>query len=260
MITNFKFIVFFVLFSSYLCAQTSDEQNKLDYIVLKSGKRIEGEVIQISKNSILFDSKGWANPKNIPLSNIKKYEDFEDGMSLARYEKEEARVNTDLPLDEDGVITFSDVIQVPNSTKSSLYSAGREWFVETFKSADDVLQMEDRESGKLLGKGFSKIYVGGGIAITDTKLYYTIKLYFKEGRYKYEITNLYYLASPNRYNLSPQRQPAESVIIDNLYKPNGKIRNLNAQYKTETQNEIKALIESIRISLAKSVESGDDDW
>lgn len=166
----------------------------------------------------------------------------------------------ELPINDDGIVTFSDVVKIPGATTESLYSSGREWFVTTFKSADDVLQMDDRTAGKLIGKAYSEIPVGSGISATTTRLYYTVKLYFKEGRYKYEFTDLYYLAYANQYNTNPQNTPVESIIIDYLKKKNGKVRTLNAQYKTETVKTMKRMIENIRMAIAKETAADDDDW
>ena len=50
-------------------------------------------------------------------------------------------------------------------------------------------------------------------------LLYTIKILVKDGRYKYEITDLLYKGSSGGAGYS-----VEQTIIDNLYKSNGEIR------------------------------------
>ena len=42
--------------------------------------------------------------------------------------------------------SYSKVIEVPGKTADHLYSSAREWFALTFKSANNVLQMDDSES------------------------------------------------------------------------------------------------------------------
>src|SRR5687768_10177439 len=59
-----------------------------------------------------------------------------------------------LPLDSvTNRVTFSEVVKIENATKDELFTRAREWFAKTFVSAQNVLQMDDRVSGKLIGKG-----------------------------------------------------------------------------------------------------------
>lgn len=47
-------------------------------------------------------------------------------------------------------ISFSEVITVDSSLKKNeLYSRLKTWFAEAFKSSQDVIQLDDRESGKI---------------------------------------------------------------------------------------------------------------
>jgi len=92
---------------------------------------------------------------------------------------------------------YSEVIEVPGKTADQLYSSAREWFAITFKSATDVLKMDDPVSGKLIGKGSSHItesYVMSGlikVPITlDWQPSFTIGIAIKDGKYKCDITEI----------------------------------------------------------------------
>ncbi len=53
-----------------------------------------------------------------------------------------------LPVDEEtGKITYSEVVQVNRKDKDELYISAREWFVKSFKSSQDVIQLNDKEEG-----------------------------------------------------------------------------------------------------------------
>lgn len=72
--------------------------------------------------------------------------------------------------------TTSDVVNVDSMlTKENLYSNALAFFALEFKSANDVIQMKDAETGKLIGKG---IVDGRSI---------TIGISCKNGKYKYDI-------------------------------------------------------------------------
>jgi len=73
--------------------------------------------------------------------------------------------------------TISDVIQTDSTlTKANLYSNALSFFATEFKSANDVIQMKDAETGKVIGKG-----------MIDGKSI-TIGISCKNGKYKYDIT------------------------------------------------------------------------
>ena len=94
-----------------------------------------------------------------------------------------------LPLDSStGLVTFEEVINYKGVESDKLYSALREWFAISFNDSESALQMDDKESGKLIAKGRTKIKVSG-INIPHN---FILKIYIREGRFKYIITNIVY--------------------------------------------------------------------
>ena len=72
--------------------------------------------------------------------------------------------------------TITEVVSVDTAlTKSKLYSNSLAFFALEFKSANDVIQMRDVETGKVIGKG-----------IVDNRSI-TIGISCKDGKYKYDI-------------------------------------------------------------------------
>jgi hypothetical protein len=106
---------------------------------------------------------------------------------------------------KDTAITFSKVMTVDSSLKSAeLYARARAWFAVTYRSGKDVIQLEDKENGKLIGKGAikytSRVFVGS--EGTKGWIYYTITIQIKDGRYKYELTDFIHEGNP--YNSGGQ--------------------------------------------------------
>lgn len=92
-----------------------------------------------------------------------------------------------LPIDSStNLITYSKVIQA-NGTQQELYSRAREWFAKTYNSAQSVIQMDDKDKivGKAAMTAYYKNYHFGNI-------YYTISIYLKDDKYKYEFTEFYH--------------------------------------------------------------------
>lgn len=161
-----------------------------------------------------------------------------------------------LPVNESGLIEYTEVVEL-NGTADDLYSAAREWFSKSYNSAEDVLQMDDRQSGKLIGRAFQQIYS----STLGEKLYYTISVFVKDGRYKYSITELGIQSYPNSTYPNPQLFPIEYLVITNLYKPNGKVKKYPAAAKVAMMKSIESLISNLKESMSQSVQSdSEDDW
>lgn len=92
----------------------------------------------------------------------------------------------------DGVVVYSGVITVDSSlSKIELFNRAKIWFVNEYKSAKDVIQMEDKDAGVIMGKGIAEVsYVMNFMASNYANIYHTVKVYVKDGKFKYEITGL----------------------------------------------------------------------
>ncbi|WP_184548244.1 DUF4468 domain-containing protein [Mucilaginibacter sp. FT3.2] len=83
-------------------------------------------------------------------------------------------------------ITFQEVVNI-DKPKSYLYDKALNWMASSFNSSNDVIQIKDKDAGKIVGKYHIKPY--------DDKFGYvsaTITLLFKDGKYKYIITDIFY--------------------------------------------------------------------
>jgi hypothetical protein len=84
-----------------------------------------------------------------------------------------------------GQTTVSEIVKVDSALKkSTLFSNGLAWFAYQFKSSNDVIQMKDLESGKIIGKGIFEYVYQNGKSIPRHIL---ITLTVKDGKYKYDI-------------------------------------------------------------------------
>lgn len=90
-----------------------------------------------------------------------------------------------LPINQETkLIEFTGLVTVDTTlTKNELYSKTKEWFAKSFKSANDVIQMDDKEAGIIIGKGNFSDRKSCGI------INFTLKVQVKDGRYKYWFSN-----------------------------------------------------------------------
>lgn len=47
---------------------------------------------------------------------------------------------------------YERIIEIPGQTKDQIYIKANSWFVETFNSAESVIEFQDKEAGKIMGK------------------------------------------------------------------------------------------------------------
>lgn len=77
--------------------------------------------------------------------------------------------------------TREKVVEVDTVTTAEvLRSKARKWFVDTFKDANEVIQMDDAATHTIVGKGWTEFGPYAGI-------HFTIEVACKSGRFRYRI-------------------------------------------------------------------------
>jgi hypothetical protein len=109
-------------------------------------------------------------------------------------------------------ILYTEVVQVPGTSQTELYTRAKLWFASTFKSAKAVVQADEKEVGVIQGSAFQSISVMALGMPSRVRLWYTVKMTLKDGRYKYEITDFQVQDNPSQYNLNPELVLAEGYI------------------------------------------------
>ena len=88
-------------------------------------------------------------------------------------------------------VNYTGIVKVDSVTKKiELYQRSKLWFVEVFKSANDVIQLDDKENGVIVGKGFFKTtWVLNEYITITANIQMTITINTKDGRYRYELSD-----------------------------------------------------------------------
>ena len=93
-----------------------------------------------------------------------------------------------IPIDNEGSIYYEGVVKVDSLVKKQdIYRAVREWFVSNYVSGKDVLQLDDKEEGKMLGKGIHKYQFVNGINISEVALTFVLSIEARDGKYRYKM-------------------------------------------------------------------------
>lgn len=100
----------------------------------------------------------------------------------------------DLKLTDSGEAYFEKVIEIKGQSKDELYSKGKEWLFRTYVSGKAVLEIDDKENGKIMGNGITQelVYNNMGIKKDGGSFEYKISILFKDGRSKIKIDGIRY--------------------------------------------------------------------
>lgn len=87
---------------------------------------------------------------------------------------------------------FSEVVKVDSTTnKEELFSRARSWFSSHYIDSKAALDVQDKETGELLGNGSMDVMAiqTGSNQFPYGIVTYNFKIIVKDGRYKYEFSN-----------------------------------------------------------------------
>lgn len=70
------------------------------------------------------------------------------------YEKTALALANFYPLDKHNAVSHSIVYEIPGKTKDQIYVEVNNWFIHSFGSGKSVIQLNDKEAGCIIGKGY----------------------------------------------------------------------------------------------------------
>lgn len=186
-------------------------------------------------------------------------------MTICLFGQKQKDVTPTFPFDDETKrISYAEVVLVDSSiSKNELYSRGREWFAKAYKSSTDVIQMDDKESGKIVGKALMQVYhkaLGGNYK--SGYINYTISLYFKDGRYKYEVTNFHHTGQyVGDGNSISDYGPCEDMINTTKKTMGISYQKTFNYYLSQMDENVKGLIADLKATMGKKAEEKKkDDW
>jgi hypothetical protein len=164
--------------------------------------------------------------------------------ALARKEPEK-KENVMIPTKE-GLIFYEQVAQCTGNQKE-LYLKARKWFVDTFHNAKSVLQMEDKEDGKLAGKAFHIYMFNNGLSSSYIAIDFTLNIDIKDGKYRVQFYDMYgantNLNGSFGYDAMSVRTIEYNKVLDDYRS--GKREKYNKKLLDGMNNEVKTLFSSL---------------
>ena len=159
--------------------------------------------------------------------------------------------------DDTKLITYSEVIEVQNISKDELYLRANTWLSRAFKSAKAVIDLQDKEAGKIIAKGnisaIIKVPLVGKQEAGIINM--TITLQTKDGKYKYTVDNL--------QHSRPMGTPGNWASIGPLEQEKAKagmmVRPSQGEWKDLKEDAFKSIEEMIA-DLKKAMSKAEKDF
>ena len=131
---------------------------------------------------------------------------------------------------------------------NEIYSIAKSWFAEKYNNAKNVIQLDDKENGKIIGKGIFEYNSNVNSFSNGTKGYisYTIVINVKDGKYKYNISD--FVHHGNSENVGGE---ASFGFITTDEEPSVKISTKG--WRIKVWNDIKKQIEDNSNALISSL-------
>jgi hypothetical protein len=103
----------------------------------------------------------------------------------------------ELKLDETGLYSAKGIEQYDSINKTILFQKVNEWITLNYKSANEVIQLTDKEQGKIIMKGIFDITA----SLVTFYVHHTVIFDFKDGKLRYNYTNITLENSNNSNNV-----------------------------------------------------------
>lgn len=163
-----------------------------------------------------------------------------------------SQILEDLPLNESGKISYSEIVTVEGVKKDELFLRAKT-VQQNFKIKEqgyikDIL-LEDKEEGVMI---YSGVYILLG---QNMRVDFKLKIQVKDNKYKYELFEFVFT-----YPFDKRQEEAEFVFDKkNYYRSNGKVYS----YKIELKDSMKEQFEDMKGILAQQMSSNavtKSDW
>ena len=168
----------------------------------------------------------------------------------------------------DGKYEYSEVVQLDSTYKKDmLYKNSKLFFADAFKSAKDIIQYDDRDEGKVIGKGNFNIEGGQAVFLNYVTekwiVNFSLELFSKDGKYRYRIYdfNIEFRRVASGGN-SPNLVFNYDMTIDDAYKETekGVAKKMNRKMFVEIIDRVNSTISEIKTYMFKKESSSNSEF
>ena len=157
-----------------------------------------------------------------------------------------AQEKFDFPLNENGQIIFTEVVPAEGKTKDDLYNNSKMFFVNIYKETQDKLK-QNKEASSVSDTQYSFITIKANGSEVKLKLFYTIEILSKDGKYKYEIKNIITKTDSE----TPIEKMYDKLTTEKASR-NPKLMETLKAYYASINAEVETIKSNIKKEMAKS--------
>lgn len=150
-------------------------------------------------------------------------------------------------------LEYQKVIEVPGASASEIYNRSRTWFAEAFVDSGAVLEIEDKATFLLMGKGKTPCsHHPSTLGIRDPgSLRFTIKVEAKDGRARISLARFDHSSETDSFGILTTSETPHEYGEFRIY------RRSWDDLKAQAESRALAIIESLELFLNAPEE---DDW
>lgn len=134
------------------------------------------------------------NSVNAQILRAEELEEYAKELYGEEWVDAATELGPSIELDKNSCLTLTDIITAEGKSKEELYVLTNYWFTSTFNDANSVINLNDKELGKIIAQGcLANIAVHkGGMSSYNISIRPIIKCDIKEGRVRVTYTLPYY--------------------------------------------------------------------
>ena len=171
-----------------------------------------------------------------------------------------AQKKSDIQLDTipvvDGNYQFQEVVNVNGSLKDQLYRNAKVYFMDIFTGAKDAFQYDDKQEGKIIGKGVLTVddykSVFPGVAVLKWDVNYNTEITCKDGKY---MLRLYDIVITKEYHVAEGHSRTVHLTMKDAYeaiaKQHGAYKTLYPKVLNKMAADFKSQIGTLKESMDK---------
>lgn len=149
---------------------------------------------------------------------------------------------------QDGKILYTRIVQIDSAGKDELYNRAKRWIADSFNSAKDVIQLDNKENGEIICKGFfTTTWHISSLFSQEVNVWHTLKIQLKDNRTKVDLYNirLKYIVDLKEVDLS-----LENWIDswdNNKKRPKQNDNDFILSINVKSKDQINSIINSLSI-------------
>lgn len=152
------------------------------------------------------------------------------------------------PIDKEAnKIVFTSIITVDSATKNELYLCVKEWYAKTYNDSKSVIKLDDKETGKIVGKGLIQVIYCSSCTRPAGYVHYTFTIEVKDYKYKYTLCDIYHEGGNGIGSGGDLLN--ETAECGKYYLPNKNFKDI----KQQAYDSIVTLINSLNVYVKSNV-------